>query len=70
MQVSCMSTFLTVFMLSSVSVDIVGFVYMGAVVVAAMAVRHSLRLQIFFVAFCRILSIFSGVREMNRKVGR
>jgi hypothetical protein len=69
MQASCASTFSTVFMSSSVSVDLVGFVYVGAVVVAATAARCSSRLRIFFVAFRQILSIFSGVQEMNRKVG-
>ena len=45
-------------MSSSISVYVVGFVYMGVVVVAAMAARCSLHLQIFFAAFCQILSIF------------
>jgi hypothetical protein len=58
MRASCASTFSTVFMSSSVSVDIVGFVYVGAVVVAAMAARRSSRLRIFFAAFRQILSIF------------
>jgi hypothetical protein len=44
MRASCGSTFSTVFMLFSISVDMVGFVYVGAVVVAAMAGRCSSRL--------------------------
>jgi hypothetical protein len=57
MRASCASTFSTVFMSSSVSVDMVGFVYVGAVVVAAMAARRSSRLRIFFAAFRQMLSI-------------
>jgi hypothetical protein len=57
MRASCALTFSTVFMSSSVSVDMVGFVYMGAVVVVAMAARRSSRLQIFFAAFRQMLSI-------------
>ena len=66
----------TVFISASVSADdVAGFVYVGVVVVAAMAAglvsgpvrmaeRRSSRLRMFFAAFRQMLSIF-GAREIN-----
>jgi hypothetical protein len=77
MRASCVSIFSTVFIFSSVSADVAGFVYVGVVVVAAMAAglvsgpvrmaeRRSSRLRRFFAAFHQMSSIF-GAREINRK---
>jgi hypothetical protein len=68
---------LTVFIFSSFSADVAGFVYVGVVVVAAMAAglvsgpvrmaeRRSSCLRRFFMAFHQMSSIF-GVQEINRK---
>jgi hypothetical protein len=77
MRASCVLIFSTVFIFSSVSADVVGFVYVEVVVVAAMAAglvsgpvqmaeRRSSHLRRFFVAFRQMSSIF-GAREINRK---
>ena len=68
MRASCTSIFSTVFMFSSVSADMAGFVYVGVDVVAAtaaglvsgpvwMAARHSSRLRMFFAAFRQMSSM-------------
>lgn len=68
MRASCASIFSTVFIFSSVSADVVGLVYVGVVVVAAMAAglvsgpvrmaeRHSSRLRRFFAAFRQMSSM-------------
>ena len=64
---SCVSIFSIVFMFSSVSADMSRFVYMGVVVVAAVAARHSSHLRIFFTAFCQMVSIFwsAGNEQKN-----
>ena len=66
-RVSCMLIFSTVFMFSSISADMSRFVYMGVVVVAAVAARRSSRLRIFFVAFHQMVSIFwsAGNEQKN-----
>ena len=64
---SCASIFSTVFIFSSVSANMVGFVYVGVIVVAATAARRSSRLRMFFAAFHQMLSIFLECGKSTEK---